>query len=72
VLKREQKEDNTHIDLIECVPSRKIAEHPRLVEIDQLGHIVDAPEVGLRVPRQHLPPIDHGLTRPPPYGQAIQ
>jgi hypothetical protein len=61
-MQSESIKGNTYIDFIEPIPPSEIAEHPRLVEVDQLGHVVDAPEVGLRVPRQDFLPIDHSLT----------
>ena len=64
-LKRESRKDgDTHVDLVERVSECEVAEHPRLVEVDELGHIVDAPKIGLRVPRQDLPTVYYSLPTP--------
>jgi hypothetical protein len=31
------------------------------VKVDELGHVVDTPNVGIRVPWQDLPAIHHSL-----------
>lgn len=59
---REQKRwARTHVYLVERVSPREVAENPRLVKVDELGHVVDTPNVGIRVPWQDLPAIHHSL-----------
>ena len=57
---------HTHVYLVKCVSSREVAKHPGFMEVDELGHVVDAPEIGLCVPRQDLPTVHHGLPRDNP------
>lgn len=70
---REQKRwARTYVDLVERVSPREVAENPRLVKVDELGHVVDAPNVGIRVPRQDLPAIHHSLPMPQPSHKLSQ
>jgi len=42
------------------------------MEVDELGHVVDAPEISLCVPQQDLPTVHHGLPRDNPATKLIE